>query len=128
MWVEDVVSRWAWFAWVTGGELGDYLPFPPSWQRTDFFSFGGVNSSTDKEMPPIPDLNPSLLSHSCPLQLAMLRLLLPHGNALSERELLKRCLQGEDVHCVRERVLRIGRVGQVIRDGGGYLCEVACRW
>ena len=46
----------------------------------------------------------------------MLRLLLPPGNALSEREVLKRCLQGEDVHCVWERVLRIGKVGQVGAD------------
>ena len=56
----------------------------------------------------------------------MLRLLLPPGNALSEREVLKRCLQGEDVHGIRERVLQIGRIGRVVRDGGGYLREVAC--
>lgn len=45
-------------------------------------------------------------------------------------EVLKRCLQGEeaeiDVQGVRERVLRIGRVGQVVGEKEG--AEVCARW
>lgn len=81
-------------------------------------------------------LRDCLLSHSRPLRLAALRLLtsknlisLPEDSA-SVSEVLKRCLQGEeaeiDVQGVRERVLRIGRVGQVVGEKEG--AEVCARW
>lgn len=81
-------------------------------------------------------LRDCLLSHSRPLRLAALRLLtsknlisLPEDSA-SVSEVLKRCLQGEeaeiDVQGVRERVLRIGRVGQVVGEKEG--AEVCVRW
>ena len=45
-------------------------------------------------------------------------------------EVLKRCLQGEevpiDIQGVRERVLRIGRVGQVVGDEKG--ADLCARW
>ncbi|KAJ2918304.1 hypothetical protein MD484_g2111, partial [Candolleomyces efflorescens] len=79
-----------------------------------------------------PKLQDCLLSHSRGLRLASLRFLtsnlvsLPEGAA----EVLKRCLQGEeaslDVQGVRERVLRIGRVGQVVGDIQG--AELCARW
>jgi len=50
----------------------------------------------------------------------------PEGTA----EVLKRCMQGEeatlDVQGVRERVLRIGRVGQVVGDASG--AGLCARW
>jgi U3 small nucleolar RNA-associated protein 20 len=67
-------------------------------------------------------LLPSLLSHSRRLRLACLRLLdckLIDPNH-DHVEIVRRCLQGEevpvDIQGVRERVLRIGRVGQVVGD------------
>lgn len=69
-----------------------------------------------------PFLSQSLLSHSRRLRLACLRLLdckLIDPNH-DHVEIVKRCLQGEevpiDVQGVRERVLRIGRVGQIVGD------------
>lgn len=69
-----------------------------------------------------PFLSPSLLSHSRRLRLICLRLL--DGKLIDPNhdqvEIIRRCLQGEevliDVQGVRERVLRIGRVSQVVGD------------
>jgi hypothetical protein len=45
---------------------------------------------------------------------------------------VKRCLQGEeaslDVHGVRERVLRIGRVGHVVKDADEFSADLCARW
>jgi len=77
-------------------------------------------------------LSQSLLSHSRRIRLACLRLLdcklidTQHDQV----EVLKRCLQGEevslDVQGVRERVLRIGRVSQVVGDEKS--ADLAARW
>lgn len=49
-----------------------------------------------------------------------------------QRDVIKRCLQGEevslDVQGVRERVLRIGRVGQVLQDGDEMGAGLCARW
>lgn len=50
-----------------------------------------------------------------------------------EQDVLKRCLQGEevplDVQGVRERVLRIGRLSQVVKEEeGGLGAEISVRW
>ena len=79
-------------------------------------------------------LQKSLLSHSRPLRLNTPRLL--ECNLISklpgQQEVIKRCLQGEevslDVQGVRERVLRIGRVGQVLRDGDETAADLCTRW
>ena len=86
-----------------------------------------------------PPLSTSLLSPSRSLRLNTLRFL--DSKKLVDRnhqdpgadgvvEVLKRCLQGEEVSLdlqgVRERVLRIGRVGQVVGDTRG--AEVCARW
>ncbi|CAL1711913.1 unnamed protein product [Somion occarium] len=81
-----------------------------------------------------PSLQVSLLSHSRLLRLSVLRILsspcvtLPEGSA----EVLKRCLQGDevplDVQGVRERVLRITRLGQVLKDGDELGADIAIRW
>lgn len=79
-----------------------------------------------------PHLQASLLSHSRILRLNALRLLdskivFLHGGIY---EVMKRCLQGEevslDVQGVRERVLRIGRVVQVVGDADS--AEFCARW
>ena len=86
-----------------------------------------------------PSLCASLLSPSRSLRLNTLRFL--DSKKLIDKncqdpgvdgvvEVLKRCLQGEEVSLdlqgVRERVLRIGRVGQVVGDVRG--AEVCARW
>ncbi|PFH47399.1 hypothetical protein AMATHDRAFT_67804 [Amanita thiersii Skay4041] len=79
-----------------------------------------------------PTLQGSLISHSRPLRLATLRLLLSPvvKSSNSFRECLRLCLQGEEaflsVQGVRERVVRIGRVGQVVVDEES--AEVCIRW
>jgi U3 small nucleolar RNA-associated protein 20 len=70
-----------------------------------------------------PFLRDSILSHSRALRLSTLRLLSsPLVRLLAgPGEVLKKCLQGEEVpldaQSVRERILRIGRVSQVVRGG-----------
>lgn len=95
-------------------------------------------SPIDKELLPLsalyPALQDTLLSHSRPLRLSTLRLLASPAisSSVGEREVLKRCLQGEevplDVQGVRERVLRIGRVGQVVRDEDDMGADICARW
>ena len=72
------------------------------------------------------------MSHSRSLRLAVLRLLdsplvrIPDSTA----EVVKRCLQAEEasinVQGVRERVVRIGRVGSVVADEQG--ADICVRW
>jgi len=94
-----------------------------------------IDSSTTKTIPIqriYPSLHKPLISHSRRLRLAALRLL---DSKLADPqhdqiEVLKRCLQGEEVSLdlqgVRERVLRIGRVGQVVGDEKG--ADLCARW
>lgn len=79
-----------------------------------------------------PHVREGVSSHSRPLRLATLRFL---DSKLVDSshdfvEVLKRCLQGEevslDVQGVRERVLRIGRVGQVVGSENG--ADLCARW
>ncbi|TFK26306.1 U3 snoRNP protein Utp20 [Coprinopsis marcescibilis] len=78
------------------------------------------------------NLQPSILSHSRLVRLNALRFLNSKLVAVPEGagEVLKRCLQGEeatvDIQGVRERVLRIGRVGQVVGDSQG--ADLCARW
>jgi U3 small nucleolar RNA-associated protein 20 len=81
-----------------------------------------------------PILRESLLSHSRSLRLNTLRLLACKliKSSAGEHEVVERCLQGEevslDVHGVRERLLRIGRVGQVVRDDDMISADLCARW
>lgn len=82
-----------------------------------------------------PLLQDSILSHSRSLRLNALRLLASSKLvkcSSGEREVLKRCLQGEeiqlDVQGVRERVLRIGRVRQVVAEGDESGADICARW
>ncbi|KAI0820961.1 armadillo-type protein [Irpex lacteus] len=93
-------------------------------------------------------LKASLNSHSRSTRLAVLRLLssltppppsllqdpdsTSHSQTDGVVEMVKRCLQAEEipvgVQGVRERVLKIGRVSQVLRDGDEESGEVLVRW
>ncbi|KAF8622933.1 hypothetical protein AX15_006611 [Amanita polypyramis BW_CC] len=118
-WTIDITKNWAWSPEVLAG-LADIL--------TSFSSKSASIISANV----YPSLRDSLMSHSHSLRLAVLRLLespfmrLPN----SVREVVKRCLQGEsvslDVQGARERVVRIGRVGQIVADEEG--ADVCTRW
>lgn len=95
-------------------------------------------------------LKASLNSHSRNTRLAVLRLLsslpppppppslpqdpdsISHSQTDGVVEIVKRCLQAEEipvgVQGVRERVLKIGRVSQVLRDEDEESGEVLVRW
>ncbi|KAJ7475832.1 armadillo-type protein [Mycena latifolia] len=80
----------------------------------------GARNSADVDIEAIyPALAPSVLSHSRALRLGALRLLAA-TRVSDAREVVKRCLAGEEVPLevqgVRERVLRIGRVETVVKD------------
>ena len=79
-------------------------------------------------------LKDTFLSHSHPLRLCGLKLLasqlvdVPSGTKV----VIQRCLQGEevslDVQGVRERILRIGRVVQVVKEGDELGADLCTRW
>jgi U3 small nucleolar RNA-associated protein 20 len=81
-----------------------------------------------------PHLQSQLLSPSRPLRSNVLGLLTSKmvKSSPAEHEALKRCLQGDevslDMHGVRERVLRIGRLYQVVRDDGSLSADICVRW
>lgn len=134
-WTESIIERWAWSGYILGKlsalVASTLVPilhlFEPSSHvkcRTKLWrtiSFEAI----------YPLLQGSLLNHERSRRLNALRLLsskLVEG----ERDVCKRCLQGEDVSLdvqgVRERVLRIGRVAQVIKDDGATDADVCTRW
>ena len=79
-------------------------------------------------------LQESIVSHSQTLRLSVLRLFTSKAVAApaSTTEAFKRLLQGEqislDVQGVRERVLRITRLGQALRDDDNIAADVSIRW
>lgn len=120
-WMRISAKYWAWSHDVLGG----------------VYSLSQANHSSAPRIPfeeVYNTLQSSLSSHCRPLRLCVLRLLssnlilLPVGAP----EVVRRCLQGEevplDMQGVRERVLRIGRVGQIIKDGDVVIADVAFRW
>ncbi|KAG6860769.1 hypothetical protein C0995_007801 [Termitomyces sp. Mi166 len=122
----------------------------PAWTRRCAAHWGwspsvleGLVSFSEKITPvptPIPFdevyafLRVSLLSHSHSVRLATLRFLNSNlvGACGDVREAIGRCLKGEevplDVQGVRERVLRIGRVGLGVKDGDEASADVVARW
>ncbi|KAJ4487801.1 armadillo-type protein [Lentinula aciculospora] len=79
-------------------------------------------------------LENAILSHSHSLRLSALRLLAsPVVNAPPDTlEVVERCLQGEqislDVQGVRERVVKIGRVVQVVKQDDELGADLCARW
>ncbi|KDR69878.1 hypothetical protein GALMADRAFT_255731 [Galerina marginata CBS 339.88] len=117
-WTRKGLERWAWSHEVLSG-LVAVSQASPSTKQVPLHEV-------------YPSLYSSLISHSRPLRLAALRLLDSRlVDPLHDQvEVLKRCLQGEevslDIQGVRERVLRIGRVGQVVGDEKG--ADLCARW
>jgi len=104
-------------------------------RSTSFHSdvvYSSVTTRSVKISEIYPSLKDSLLSHSRPLRLACLRLLDSKivNYVDGPVEVLKRCIQGEevplDLQGVRERVLRIGRVCHVVGDEKG--ADLCARW
>lgn len=54
------------------------------------------------------------------------------GSSAAQHDVLKACLQGEavalDAQSARERVLRLRKVGQVLRHGDGIAAGIGARW
>ncbi|KAJ3935001.1 MAG: armadillo-type protein [Lentinula lateritia] len=79
-------------------------------------------------------LKDAILSHSHSLRLNALKILRSQlVNAPADtREVIERCLQGEqvplDVQGVRERVVRIGRVVQVVKQSDEIGANLCARW
>ncbi|TFK68467.1 hypothetical protein BDN72DRAFT_821164 [Pluteus cervinus] len=141
-WIRECVLKWSWSVEVVEGLVAvlQCKSKPPAQQRA------GVRSSRifveGVTFPPFEELYTSLkhavLSHERPLRLNALRLLVfcaPPGEdvtGFSPLDVLKRCLQGEevalDVQGVRERILRIGRVGQGVKDGDHQSADICARW
>ncbi|KAH9485782.1 U3 small nucleolar RNA-associated protein 20 [Psilocybe cubensis] len=118
MWTRKGLEKWAWSHEVLAGlvVVAQASPFTKTIPLHQVY----------------PSLYNSLISHSRALRLSALRLLDcklvdPQHDQV---EVLKRCLQGEEVSLdlqgVRERVLRIGRVGQVVGDEKG--ADLCARW
>ncbi|KAH7929562.1 hypothetical protein BV22DRAFT_1191955 [Leucogyrophana mollusca] len=120
-WVKKVAERWAWSEIVLQS-LVILLKISPS--KSEAFLFSDL----------YPFLKPRLLSHSRSMRLSAMKLLSSKlvKSSPGEQEVLKRCLQGEevslDVHGVRERVLRIGRVGQVVKEDEPLGADLCLRW
>ncbi|KAI0705265.1 armadillo-type protein [Cerioporus squamosus] len=120
-WTAAVIEKWGW----SGRALEGFAPLVRASRSKD------IRIPLDTVLEP---LNPSLLSHSRSLRLNTLRLLTsplvdaPEGTA----ELLKKTLQAEeisiDVQGARERVLRIGRLPLVVKDGDQVAAEICARW
>ncbi|PPR05452.1 hypothetical protein CVT24_008221 [Panaeolus cyanescens] len=117
-WTKKAAEKWGWSHEVLGGLVALSHASPPK-------------SSIPMKVV-YPHLREGVSSHSRPLRLATLRFL---DSKLVDSshdfvEVLKRCLQGEevslDVQGVRERVLRIGRVGQVVGSENG--ADLCARW
>ncbi|EAU91851.2 U3 snoRNP protein Utp20 [Coprinopsis cinerea okayama7 len=118
-WSKQAIERWSWSHHVIGSMVVLSESITSNVEQLPFDSA-------------YPNLQSALLSYSRPLRLSALRFLnsklvnVPEGAG----EVVKRCLQGEeatvDLQGVRERVLRIGRVGQVVGDRQG--ADVCARW
>ncbi|KAG1731833.1 armadillo-type protein [Suillus paluster] len=121
VWTTEVVDHWSWSAKVLMG-LVALLETSPSTSQS--LPIAQLYSR----------LQSRLLSPSRPLRLNVLGLLTSKmvKSSPAEHDALKRCLQGEevslDMHGVRERVLRIGRLYQVVRDDEPLSADICVRW
>ncbi|KAK2463026.1 hypothetical protein APHAL10511_004681 [Amanita phalloides] len=118
-WTVNIMKNWSWSAEILGGFV-------------DISSRFSSKSASTVLADVYPFLQSSLISHSHPLRLATLRLL---GSTLiqtsdSTTEIIQRCVQAEevslDIQGSRERVVRIGRVGQVVADEES--ADICTRW
>ncbi|KAG9309435.1 hypothetical protein JVU11DRAFT_10689 [Chiua virens] len=139
-WTRTVVRRWSWSHCVLNGLAG------LTQLRQDNFSLSGkdlsmmvflispLSSDATSFSEIYLHLRTCISSHSRSLRLSALKILSSKlvKSSPGEQDVLKRCLQGEEVSLdaqgVRERVLRIGRIGQVIKDGEPLATDLCIRW
>ncbi|KAL0061427.1 U3 snoRNP protein [Marasmius tenuissimus] len=120
-WTRSSIRNWAWSKNVMSGlvELSN-----ASRQQGSDIAFEEVYSC----------VKDSVLSHSRLLRLSTLKVLSSSLVKVPDetREALLRCLQGEeisiDVQGVRERVLKIGKVEQVLKAGDDLGADLSARW
>ncbi|KAI0045527.1 hypothetical protein FA95DRAFT_1561038 [Auriscalpium vulgare] len=121
MWTEKVLEKWYWSE-AALESLVDLIG--ASSTQSEIFSFEAVYAH----------LAPSILSHSSRLRLSALLLLNSKvvKTSSAEQLVLGKAIQAEevslDVQGVRERVLRITRVDQVVTEGNSLSSELAVRW
>ncbi|EIN06636.1 hypothetical protein PUNSTDRAFT_90339 [Punctularia strigosozonata HHB-11173 SS5] len=118
-WVRKVVEKWSWSEVALEGVVKL------------------TKSSTSNDAIPVDEvlafLQDSLLSHSHALRVNALRLLTSEVVERARyKDVLDRCLQCDevpaDVSGVRERVLRMGRLSQVLKDDDKTGAEICARW
>ncbi|KAG2048035.1 hypothetical protein BDR06DRAFT_943462 [Suillus hirtellus] len=120
-WTAEIVEHWSWSDKVLIGLVALLEACPSSSQSLPIAQLYSR-------------LQSRLLSPSRTLRSNVLALLTSKMVKSSpvEHEALKRCLQGDevslDMHGVRERVLRIGRLYQVVRDDGSLSADICIRW
>ncbi|KAI0316098.1 armadillo-type protein [Amylostereum chailletii] len=120
-WAEVVLAKWSWSELVMDG-LVQVLEAIPHVARPLTFE--------DACKP----LTKSLMSHSHSLRTSCLRVL--DSNLVqaspAEQQLTKKIIQGEDVPLdvqgVRERILHLNRIQQVVPEGSSQGSELAVRW
>ncbi|KAG7091487.1 hypothetical protein E1B28_010518 [Marasmius oreades] len=121
-WTRIIIRNWAWSKDVMTGivELSNAC----NQQELEAIAFDEVYSC----------VKDSILSHSQSLRSSTLKLISSRRFKVPEntQEALSRCLQGEkvsiDVQGVRERVLRIGKVVPMLKDGGNTGADLCARW
>ncbi|KIJ13504.1 hypothetical protein PAXINDRAFT_100613 [Paxillus involutus ATCC 200175] len=120
-WTRKIVKGWSWSESVLDGLAVLSQSSPPT---SEVLSFSEL----------YPHLRSCIISHSRSLRLNALKILSSKlvKTSSGEQDVLKRCLQGEevplDLHGVRERVLRIGRLGQVVKDDEPMATDLCIRW
>ncbi|KAG1831616.1 armadillo-type protein [Suillus variegatus] len=120
-WTAEIVEHWSWSDKVLIGLVALLEACPSSSQSLPIAQLYSC-------------LQSRLLSPSRTLRSNVLALLTSKmvKSSPAEHEALKRCLQGDevslDMHGVRERVLRIGRLYQVVRDDGSLSADICIRW
>ncbi|KAG0701153.1 armadillo-type protein [Suillus ampliporus] len=120
-WTTQVVDHWSWSEKVLMGLVALLETCPSTSQSLPIAQLYSR-------------LQSRLLSPSRSLRLSVLGLLTSKmvKSSPAEHDALKRCLKGEevslDMHGVRERVLRLGRLYQVVRDDDPLSADICVRW
>ncbi|KAG1774596.1 hypothetical protein EV702DRAFT_1123142 [Suillus placidus] len=120
-WTTEIVEHWSWSDKVLIGLVALLETCPSSSQS---LPIAQLYSRLQSRL-----LSPSRSLRSNVLGLLTSRMV---KSSPAAHEALKRCLQGDevslDMHGVRERVLRIGRLYQVVRDDDLLSADICVRW
>ncbi|KAG9319004.1 hypothetical protein JVU11DRAFT_1124 [Chiua virens] len=139
-WTRTVMRRWSWSHCVLNGLAGltqsrqDNFSLSGKYLSMMVFLISPLSSDATSFSEIYLHLRTCISSHSRSLRLSALEILSSKlvKSSPGEQDVLKRCLQGEEVSLdaqgVHERVLRIGRIGQVIKDGEPLATDLCIRW